>query len=203
MKSRRLAGFLFLFLVLCIDRLDLLTNEIHIVLQLLYLTIHLVDEAVALLAAGIKETEIVLIGLYLLLEGLILTEQTGSLVIEGILSAFCHLLEILFEVVQTALGNADVQILVELIKHGMILLEDLVFLLEGNVADGIVLLNELLHLLLNIVAGLLSYGLELLDHLTLFVEVGMLFIALTCSSGITGLKEFVTGTEELCPQLIA
>ena len=85
----------------------------------------------------------------------------------------------------------------------MILLEDFVFLLEGYMADGIVLLNEFLYLLLKIVAGLLGYGLEPLDHLTLFVEVGMLFIALTCSGCITGLKELVAGTEELRPQLIA
>ena len=48
-KSRRLAGFLFLFLVLSVDRLDLLAEEIHVVLQFLYLTVHLVDKAVTFL----------------------------------------------------------------------------------------------------------------------------------------------------------
>ena len=48
-KSRRLAGFLFLFLILSVDGLDFLSDEIHVVLQLLDLAVHLVDEAVAFL----------------------------------------------------------------------------------------------------------------------------------------------------------
>ena len=42
--------FLFLlFLILCVDSLDLLAYEVHVVFQLLNLAVHLVNEAVALL----------------------------------------------------------------------------------------------------------------------------------------------------------
>ena len=73
-----------LCLVLCIDGLDLLLDEVHVVLELLHLTVHLIDEAAALLRTGIQEAEVVLVGLNLLFEGLILAEQTGTLCVEGI-----------------------------------------------------------------------------------------------------------------------
>ena len=42
-------GGISLFLILSIDCLDLLSDEVHVILQLLNLTVHLVDEAVTLL----------------------------------------------------------------------------------------------------------------------------------------------------------
>ena len=65
-----------LLLVLCVDGFDLLLDEVHVILEFLHLPVHLVNETVAFLGGGIQETEVVLIGLYLLLEGLVLTEQT-------------------------------------------------------------------------------------------------------------------------------
>ena len=44
-----MAGFLLLFLILSVDSLDFLSDEIHVVLQLLDLAVHLIDEAVAFL----------------------------------------------------------------------------------------------------------------------------------------------------------
>ena len=65
---------LFFLAVLGVDGLDFLAHEVHVVLQLLHLAVHLVDERVALLRADAEETEVVLVGLNLLLHGLILTE---------------------------------------------------------------------------------------------------------------------------------
>ena len=48
-KIPPIGGISFLFLVLSVDRLDLLAEEIHVVLQFLYLTVHLVDKAVTFL----------------------------------------------------------------------------------------------------------------------------------------------------------
>ena len=41
---------------------------------------------------GIQETEVVLVGLYLLFDGLILAEQTGTLVVKGVLATLGHLI---------------------------------------------------------------------------------------------------------------
>ena len=72
--------------VLGVDGLDLLTDEVHLVLEFLHLAIHLVDEAVALLAAGIQEAEVVLVSLNLLFDGLVLTEQAGALMFKSLYS---------------------------------------------------------------------------------------------------------------------
>ena len=48
-KIPPIGGISLLFLVLSVDRLDLLAEEIHVVLQFLYLTVHLVDKAVTFL----------------------------------------------------------------------------------------------------------------------------------------------------------
>ena len=45
--------FFLLFFVFSVDSLDLLTDEVPVVLQLLDLAVHLVDEAVAFFRAGI------------------------------------------------------------------------------------------------------------------------------------------------------
>ena len=42
-------GISYLFLILSIDGLDLLSDEIHVILQFLDLAVHLVDEAIAFL----------------------------------------------------------------------------------------------------------------------------------------------------------
>ena len=140
--------FSFLFFVLSVDSLDFLSDEIHVILQFLNFAVHLVDEAVTLLRGSIEETEVILIGLYLLLDGFILTEQSCAFVIKCILTAFSHLLQTLFEVVQTTLGNTDVQLLIELVEYGMVFLVELIFLFERHMTDGLILLNELLNLLL-------------------------------------------------------
>ena len=43
-KIPPIGGISFLFLVLSVDSLDLLTYEVHVVFQLLNLAVHLVDE---------------------------------------------------------------------------------------------------------------------------------------------------------------
>ena len=59
--------YLLLLFVFSIDSLDFLSYELSVILELLYLAVHLVDEAVTLLATCIEETEVVLVGLYFLL----------------------------------------------------------------------------------------------------------------------------------------
>ena len=114
--------------VFCINCLNLLANQVHIVLQLLYLAVHLVDKTVTLLRTCIKESQVVLVGLNLLLKCLVLMEQACALVVESILAALSHILQVLLEVVKTALGSADVQILIELVEDGMILLVYIILL---------------------------------------------------------------------------
>lgn len=74
-----LFGFFVRFFVLLIDGLDLLTDHLCIVLELLHLTVHLVDETVAFLAGDIEEPEVVLIGCDLLLELIITMHEARSL----------------------------------------------------------------------------------------------------------------------------
>ena len=57
MKSADSATLSFAFLaVFLVDGLDLLTNQVHVVFQLLDLAVHLVDERVALLRADTQES---------------------------------------------------------------------------------------------------------------------------------------------------
>ena len=152
-----------LLLVLSVDGLDLFTDKVHVVLQLLYLTVHLVNKRVAFLGTGIEESQVILVGLNLLLDSLILTEETGALVVKGILSTLSHLLQVLLEVVKTTLGNADIQFLVELIKNCVVLFIELVFLAERYMADRLILFYQLLNCLLDIVASLFSSSFQFLN----------------------------------------
>ena len=62
-------------LFFCVNGLYLLANQFEVIAELLNLTVHLVDKAVALLRACVEETEIVLVGLYFLLELVETTHQ--------------------------------------------------------------------------------------------------------------------------------
>ena len=62
---------LFFLVVLSVNRFDLLTYELYLVFQFLHLTIHLVDEGVALLGGSVEETEVVHLGLNLSLQLLV------------------------------------------------------------------------------------------------------------------------------------
>ena len=103
-------------LVLCIDGLDLLLDEVHVVLEFLHLAVHLVDEAAALLRTGIEEAQVVFVGLDFLLECLVLTEQTGALCVKGILATFSHLLEVVLEFVEAAFGDSNIEVFIEFVK---------------------------------------------------------------------------------------
>ena len=76
---------------------------------------------------------------------------------------------------------------------------ELVFLAEGHMAYGIVFLDELLHLLLYVVAGLGGYLPELGYDAALLLKVVALFVALVGSLGVACLEELVAGGEELFP----
>ncbi len=56
---------LFLIGVFSVNSLDFVTYQLHFVLQLLHLTVHLVDKRITLLRRSIEETEVVLVGLHL------------------------------------------------------------------------------------------------------------------------------------------
>ena len=146
------------------------------VLQLLNLTVHFVDEGIALLRGGIEETEVVLVGLYLTLQLLVLAHQTCTLVVEGIATTLGNLTEIVLKLAETALGNTDVEFLIELVNDSVILCIDFVFLLEGNMADCLVLLNQLLYFLLQTFARLGGNGLQLFDDATFLLQV-LVFLA--------------------------
>src|SRR3712207_9021143 len=75
-----------LLLVFGVDGLDLLLHEFHVVLQFLHFAIHFVDEAVALFAGRIEETEVVLVGNNLLFQSLVAPHEASTLIIECVLA---------------------------------------------------------------------------------------------------------------------
>ncbi len=85
----------------------------------------------------------------------------------------------------------------------MIVFVELVFLLEGNMADALVFLYQLLHLLLQTVASLFGSGLELFDDAALLLQVLVLFATSTNTGSIASLEELVASSQELFPQLVA
>mgnify|MGYP006935996067 CR=1 FL=1 len=193
----------FLLFVLGIDCLYLLTNQIHIILQLLYLAVHLVDKAVTLLRACIQESKVVLVSLNLLLQSLILTEQACTLVVESILTTLGYLLQVLLEVTQLALCSADVKILIEFVENSMILLVELILLFKWNMSNSIVLLNKFLYLFCQALTSFLCNSLQLLDNLQFLIQILAFLTTLSCTCSITCLEECVACTKKLSPQLVA
>ena len=139
---------LFLCGVLGVDGLDLVAYQLHFVLEFLDLAVHLVDERVALLGRGVQETEVVLVGLHLALQLFVLAHQTGTLIVEGVLATLGYLLEVVLELAETALGYGDVEVFIELVEDGVVLFVEFVFLLEGYVANGLILFYQFLDALL-------------------------------------------------------
>ena len=120
--SSRLWGKASLGLVLCVDGLYLLPNELCLVLDFLHLAVHLVDKAVALLAACVEETEIVLVGLHLLLQLLVASHQPCALIVKSLLATFGNLLQVAPEVVQTSSGIGDVHFAEQLVYDVAVIL---------------------------------------------------------------------------------
>ena len=67
---------------------------------------------------------------------------------------------------------------------------------------GAVLLNELLHLFLQVLSLFLGHSLEFLNNLALLAEVSMLLIAYSGIGCVTSLEEAVAGRQEIIPQLV-
>ena len=170
---------------------------------MLHLAVHLVDEAVALLRACVEESEVVLVGLNLLLELLEAASQASALVVESLFATLCHILDVSLEVVQTAALCRDVQLLVDAVEHFVISLVELVLLLVGHVSHLVVFLCERLHLLLRCLSSILCERLQLLDDALLLLEVGVLLVALSCAGCVASLEELVACAEELLPELVA
>ena len=76
-----------LFLFFLVNSLNLLASKLEISLEFLYLACNLVYEGVAFLARCGEEAEVVLVGLHFLLQYVVSTEQTGTLVVDGLLGA--------------------------------------------------------------------------------------------------------------------
>lgn len=85
----------------------------------------------------------------------------------------------------------------------MILLVNLVLLLEWYVTYSVVLCDEVLHILLQVLAGVLNQLVELGDDLTLLVQVGMLLAACTGIQLVACIEELVACAEEFLPELVA
>ena len=185
---------LFFVAIFCVDSLDFLAHKIHVVLEFLNLPVHLVNERIALFGAGVQETEVVFVGLYFLTDGVILPHEPCALVIQCVLSAFCHLLKVLFEVRQPAFGHADVQFFVEQVEHGVIFFVYLVLLFEWYMAYALILLDQFLHLFLQVFAFFFDDGFQLCDDLALLIQVLVFLATLSGSGCIAGFKELVAGS---------
>ena len=190
---------LFLFAVFRVNSLNFLAHEVHVVFQFLHLTVHLVNQAVALLRRCVQESEIVLVGLHFLFDGLVLAEQACALVVECIFTAFCHVFQVALKAIQTTAGSRDVQILVELVEHFVILLIELVLLLVGYMTNRLILVDQLLHSFLHIVASLFGSGFQLGNDTALLGQVGMLLTACSRIGSVASLEELVACREEVVP----
>lgn len=124
-------GCSFLF-VLGIDSLYFLFYEFEIVFELLHLSVHLLYEAVSLLAGSIEETKVVLVGGNLGAQLVEAAQEASALIVESIRALFCHVLQVVLEVVEVALGVADMQVLVYFVEHIVVLLVDSILLFEGT-----------------------------------------------------------------------
>ncbi len=102
-------GLLYLF-VLGINSLDLLLYHFEVSLELLYLAVHFLYEAVALLAGSIEETEVVLVGGNLAAQLVVAAQEFATLIVQGIATLLGNILQVVLEVVEVALGVADVQV---------------------------------------------------------------------------------------------
>lgn len=197
-----LFGFFVRFFVLLIDGFDLLTDHLCIVLELLHLTVHLVDETVAFLAGDIEKSEVVLIGCDLLLELIIAMHEACALTVDGILTLLRHAAQVVLEVVEMTLGSRDVKILVNLVHHIVILLVYLILLTEWDMTDGIVFVSQLLHLVACVLACIRRDLLQLLDDVALLLQILFLLSMRAGVSRVACVKELVAGREELVPQLV-
>ena len=102
-----------------------------------------------------------------------------------------------------ALGVVRAQVLVEFVHHIVILLIELVLLLERNMTYGIILRNEVLHLLLEAFAWVLCQFLELCDEFTLLVKISVLLVSGTGILLVASLEELVASVQEILPELVA
>ena len=143
-----------------VDSLYLVFDKCNLVLQLLHLPVHLVDKAIALLAACIEESEIVLVCLHLALELFVLSHQACTFVVESVAALFGGGLDLVLEIVETLACNAHMELVVELVENGMILVIHFVLILERHMTNGALLFDELLEGLLHVVNLLVEQGLE-------------------------------------------
>lgn len=185
-----------------VDGFDFLTDHLGIVLELLHLTVHLVDEAVAFLAGDVEEPEVVLIRCDLLLELIVTMHKVGALTVDGFITLLRHAAKVVLEVVEMALGSRDVQVLVDPIHHIMVLLVNLIFLTERNMPDSIVFVGELLHLLACVLACIRRDLLQFLNDVALLLKILFLFSMCAGMGSVARVKELVAGCEEVVPQLV-
>ena len=132
-------SFLFVF---GINSLNFLFYEFEIVFELLHLSVHLLYEAVSLLAGSVEEAKVVLVGGNLGAQLVEAAQEASALIVESIRALFCHVLQVVLEVVEVALGVADMQVLVYFVEHIVVLLVDGILLLKWYMTYRLVLIDE-------------------------------------------------------------
>ena len=181
-----------IFSVLGINSLNLIKCKLHVIFEFLHLAVHLINQTVSFLRTNIEESEVVFIGLYLLLELLIPTHQTTALIVKGIFTTFGNILQVALETIETATSRRNIQFLIQLVEYIVVFLIEFILLLIGNMTNLLVLLNEFLHLLLNIIGCILNKIFQLSNNTTLAFKIGTLFVTCPGIGCITSLKELVT-----------
>ena len=177
--------------VLGVNGLDFLSHKIHVVFQFLDLAVHLVNQAVAFLAAGVEETEIVLVCLNLIFDCLILAHESCSFVVKCVLALLCHVLYFVFEVGQASAGTADIKLFVQLVYHSVELIVQFVFLLIWYMTYRIVFLDKFLHRFLGAFRPFFGQGFESLDDSALFVKIVVFLFMLAGCGGIARFEEIL------------
>ena len=115
---------------LLFNEVDFLQDNLRVLFELVNFLAHYVNEACAFLVRYAQETDVVLICRDFVLECLILADEMVTFTLQVVST----LADIVSEAIELALVGFNVELLVDGVEYGFVLLVNLVLLLEWNEA---------------------------------------------------------------------
>ena len=185
---------------LFVDSLYLLNEEVEFLAEFFDFLVHGVNECVAFLTAGSEEADVVFVGLDFGEHAFVGTLHLLAFVFERTACVLHSLLQVLSEVVETALCLAGSVGIVYLVAYGTILFVERFLVAERHVSYFVPLLLEFLDLCYDVFCLAFCQFFELGDDAEFLFFVGILFVACVGCGSLTGFEEVVACCGEAFPE---
>ena len=198
-----IVGLAFLLgLRLGIQFLNRAPQRFKVCFQAVDAALYLVDKSASALGRDVQKSEVVLIGLYLVLLSFVLGVEALASIVESVAALAHRCRGLRLEALRAACYVAHVERLVEPVHFLAVCLVEILLVLVGHVAGLLPFVHQFAHFLHAFLGGIGGDALKLLDDAALGLQVLLLALLDRRFGGFAGVEECVAGAVEAFPEFL-